>query len=150
MKKCGQKAACASRTKYKPGWDALGRNTGHFNCTASSPDIVTIGKPLGNGHPIAAVAVRRDIAEAFANGMEYFNTFGGNPVSCAIAHEVLKVVHDENLQANAQEVGNYLLEQLRQLQTQYPLIGEVRGSGLFLGDGIGYRSPFAASGGIAG
>ncbi len=97
------------------------------------PDIVTIGKPLGNGHPIGAVAVRRDIARAFANGMEYFNTFGGNPVSCAIAHEVLKVVRDENLQANAQEVGNYLLGQLRQLQPTYPLIGDVRGSGLFLG-----------------
>jgi len=97
------------------------------------PDIVTIGKPLGNGHPIGAVAVRRDIARAFANGMEYFNTFGGNPVSCAIAHEVLNVVYDENLQANAQEVGNYLLEQMRQLQVYYPLIGDVRGSGLFLG-----------------
>jgi len=114
----------------------LGRVGSHywaFQLHGLVPDIVTIGKPLGNGHPIAAVAVRCNIAEAFANGMEYFNTFGGNPVSCAIAHEVLKVVHDENLQANAQEVGNYLLEQLRQLQMQYPLIGEVRGSGLFLG-----------------
>jgi len=119
--------------EVQTGLGRVGKHCWAFQLHGLTPDIVTLGKPLGNGHPIAAVAVRRDIAEAFANGMEYFNTFGGNPVSCAIAQEVLNVVHDENLQANAEAVGNYLLGQLRQLQTVYPLIGDVRGSGLFLG-----------------
>jgi 4-aminobutyrate aminotransferase-like enzyme/Ser/Thr protein kinase RdoA (MazF antagonist) len=97
------------------------------------PDIVTIGKPLGNGHPLAAVVCTPAVAEAFANGMEYFNTFGGNPVSCAIGTEVLRVVKSEKLQENALEVGNYLKEGLRDLQTEHPIIGDVRGQGLFLG-----------------
>lgn len=97
------------------------------------PDIVTIGKPLGNGHPIAAVACTQEVADAFANGMEYFNTFGGNPVSCAIATEVLRTVKRENLQENALEVGNYLKTELQQLAQEFPIIGDVRGQGLFLG-----------------
>ena len=97
------------------------------------PDIVTIGKPLGNGHPLAAVVCTPEIANTFANGMEYFNTFGGNPVSCAIGKKVLEVIKAENLQENALEIGNYLKEQLKTLQNQFPLIGDVRGKGLFLG-----------------
>ena len=97
------------------------------------PDIVTIGKPIGNGHPVAAVVCTRAVADTFANGMEYFNTFGGNPVSCAIGHEVLKVIQDENLQENALNVGNYLKAELQNLQSQFPMIGDVRGQGLFLG-----------------
>ncbi|MFO7990127.1 MAG: aminotransferase class III-fold pyridoxal phosphate-dependent enzyme [Desulfotignum sp.] len=97
------------------------------------PDIVTIGKPIGNGHPLAAVVCTRAVADAFANGMEYFNTFGGNPVSCAIGREVLNVIADENLQENAKITGDYLKTGLRTLQKQFPIIGDVRGQGLFLG-----------------
>jgi 4-aminobutyrate aminotransferase-like enzyme len=97
------------------------------------PDIVTIGKPIGNGHPLAAIVCTREVADAFANGMEYFNTFGGNPVSCAIGREVLRVVKEEGLKENALEVGEYLKSQLKELQKTYPIIGNVRGQGLFLG-----------------
>ena len=97
------------------------------------PDIITIGKPFGNGHPLAAVVTTRDIADAFANGMEYFNTFGGNPVSATIGLEVLKIVDEQDLQAHAAQLGDYLLSELRGLQGQYPFLGDVRGSGLFLG-----------------
>jgi len=97
------------------------------------PDIITIGKPLGNGHPLAAVVCTQKVAEAFANGMEYFNTFGGNPVSCAIGKTVLQVVREEGLKENALSTGNYLKDQLSKLQKEFPIIGEVRGQGLFLG-----------------
>ncbi len=97
------------------------------------PDIVTVGKPLGNGQPVAAVVCTREVADGFANGMEYFNTFGGNPISSAIGMEVLRVIKDENLQDNALTVGNYLKERLWALQKEFPVIGDVRGQGLFLG-----------------
>jgi len=97
------------------------------------PDIVSIGKPIGNGHPLAAVVCTSRVAESFANGMEYFNTFGGNPVSCAIGREVLSVVKREKLQENALEVGFYLKAELLKMQKEYPEIGDVRGQGLFLG-----------------
>lgn len=97
------------------------------------PDIVTIGKPLGNGHPVAAVVCTQEVADKFANGMEYFNTFGGNPVSSVIAATVLKTVKEEGLQKNALKVGNFLKKRLTELSQQYPIIGDVRGQGLFLG-----------------
>jgi 4-aminobutyrate aminotransferase-like enzyme/Ser/Thr protein kinase RdoA (MazF antagonist) len=97
------------------------------------PDIVTLGKPIGNGHPLGAVVTTPEIAAAFDNGMEYFNTFGGNPVSCAIGLAVLDVIADERLQANALAVGAHLLEGLRGLMDRHPLIGDVRGLGLFIG-----------------
>jgi 4-aminobutyrate aminotransferase-like enzyme len=88
---------------------------------------------MGNGHPIAAVITTRRIADAFANGMEYFNTFGGNAVSCAAASAVLDVVEQENLQANAHTIGVYLLDSLNGLASKHLAIGNVRGVGLFLG-----------------
>lgn len=97
------------------------------------PDIVTIGKPLGNGHPLAAVACTQEVAEKFANGMEFFNTFGGNPVSCAIGTAVLQTVKREKLQEHALEIGNYLKSELKKLAKDFPIIGDVRGQGLFLG-----------------
>jgi len=97
------------------------------------PDIVTIGKPLGNGHPIAAVACTQEVADSFANGMEYFNTFGGNPVSCAIGTEVLRVVKRENLQEKAHVIGSFLKDELEVLSVDFPIIGNIRGQGLFLG-----------------
>ena len=97
------------------------------------PDIVTIGKPIGNGHPLAAVVCTQQVADAFANGMEYFNTFGGNPVSCAIGKEVLHVIMEEKLRENALQVGNYLKSELVKMQREFSIIGDVRGQGLFLG-----------------
>jgi 4-aminobutyrate aminotransferase-like enzyme len=97
------------------------------------PDIVVMGKPLGNGHPIGAVATTRAIADAFDNGMEFFSTFGGNTVSCAIGMAVLDVVREERLQDHARRVGESLLSDLYGIARRFPLIGDVRGSGLFLG-----------------
>lgn len=97
------------------------------------PDIVTIGKPIGNGHPLGVVVTTQALANAFKNGMEYFNTFGGNPVSCAIGLEVLRVIKDEKLQQNAKAVGEYLKQGLRGLMNDFEIIGDVRGPGLFLG-----------------
>lgn len=98
------------------------------------PDIVTMGKPMGNGHPIACVVTTEEIAGAFtANGVEYFNTFGGNPVSCAIGLAVLDVIEKEDLRGNAVRVGGHLKQLLLQLQEKHLLIGDVRGVGLFIG-----------------
>ena len=97
------------------------------------PDIVTMGKPAGNGHPLGAVVTTRAIADAFANGMEYFNTFGGNPVSCGIGLAVLDVIEREALQENARTVGGQLRSGLDELRQKHSLIGDVRGRGLFLG-----------------
>lgn len=115
------------------GCGRLGNHFWGFQEHNVIPDIVTIGKPIGNGHPLAAVVCTQEVAKTFANGMEYFNTFGGNPVSCAIGKKVLEVIEQENLQHNAWEMGNYLKEQLKILQNQFPIIGDVRGKGLFLG-----------------
>jgi 4-aminobutyrate aminotransferase-like enzyme/Ser/Thr protein kinase RdoA (MazF antagonist) len=114
----------------------FGRAGSHFWAFESQdvvPDIVTLGKPIGNGHPLAAVITTAEIADAFANGMEYFNTFGGNPVSCAIGMAVLDVIENEGLQQNAQRAGKRLLEGLQGLFEKYPLIGDVRGLGLYAG-----------------
>ncbi|XP_006616038.1 alanine--glyoxylate aminotransferase 2-like [Apis dorsata] len=98
------------------------------------PDIVTVGKPMGNGHPVAAVITTPAIAESFKNsGIEYFNTYGGNPVSCAIANAVMEVIERENLQEHALKVGNHLMTELRKLAKRRKIIGDVRGVGLFAG-----------------
>jgi 4-aminobutyrate aminotransferase-like enzyme len=97
------------------------------------PDIVVFGKPIGNAFPLAVVVTTPEIANSFANGMEFFSTFGGNPVSCAVGLAVLDVVRDEKLQQNARKVGEYWLMGLAELQKRHELIGDVRGSGLFLG-----------------
>ncbi|MCG8890851.1 aminotransferase class III-fold pyridoxal phosphate-dependent enzyme, partial [Tenacibaculum finnmarkense] len=119
--------------EVQTGCGRMGKTFWGFQLHNVVPDIVTIGKPLGNGHPIAAVACTQKVAEAFANGMEYFNTFGGNPVSCAIATEVIRTVKRDKLQENALEVGEYLKSELKELSNQFPIIGDVRGQGLFLG-----------------
>lgn len=115
------------------GFGRMGKKFWGFELQNVVPDIVTMGKPIGNGHPLAAVACTPEIAAAFANGMEYFNTFGGNPVSTAIGLEVLKVIKDEQLQENALVVGNYLKDAFTKLQKRHPIIGDVRGEGFFLG-----------------
>jgi len=89
---------------------------------------------MGNGWPLGGVITTKEIAESFNNGMEYFNTFGGNPVSCLVGLTVLNIIKEENLQENARIVGNYLLSELKRLQSKYSqVIGEVRGLGLFIG-----------------
>ena len=98
-----------------------------------TPDIVTLGKPAGNGHPLGAVVTTRELARSFETGMEYFNTFGGNPVSCAAGLAVLDVIREERLAEHAEAVGEHLLGGLTALASHYPILGEVRGRGLFLG-----------------
>jgi 4-aminobutyrate aminotransferase-like enzyme/Ser/Thr protein kinase RdoA (MazF antagonist) len=115
------------------GFGRVGTHFWGFETQGVVPDIVTMGKPIGNGHPLAAVVTTPEIAASFNNGMEYFNTFGGNPVSCAIGLEVLDVIAEEGLRENAQQVGTYLLEGLRALMEKHTLIGDVRGLGLFVG-----------------
>ncbi|MCY3768756.1 MAG: aminotransferase class III-fold pyridoxal phosphate-dependent enzyme [Gammaproteobacteria bacterium] len=115
------------------GFGRIGSHFWAFEAQDVVPDVVTLGKPMGNGHPMAAVIVTREVADAFHNGMEYFNTFGGNPVSCAIGNAVLDAIEQDGLQHNAREVGVHFLNQLMILKNEFELIGDVRGRGLFLG-----------------
>ncbi|MCY4146349.1 MAG: aminotransferase class III-fold pyridoxal phosphate-dependent enzyme [Chloroflexi bacterium] len=119
--------------EVQTGFGRVGERFWAFELSGVVPDIVTMGKPIGNGHPLGAVVTTPEIAAAFDTGMEYFNTFGGNPVACAIGLEVLRVIDDERLQANARLVGAYWQRQLQALQGQHPIIGDVRGAGFFLG-----------------
>ncbi len=115
------------------GLGRVGTHMWAFETQGVVPDIVTLGKPLGNGHPLAAVITTRQIAATFETGMEYFNTFGGNPVSAAIGLAVLDVMRDERLQQNALSTGHRLMSGLKDLATRHSLIGDVRGLGLFIG-----------------
>lgn len=115
------------------GFGRLGKHLWGFQTQNVVPDIAVFGKPAGNAFPLAAVVTTREIADTFNNGMEFFSTFGGNPVSCAVGLAVLDVLQQERLQQNALHVGTRWLEQLRHLQQKFALIGDVRGSGLFLG-----------------
>jgi 4-aminobutyrate aminotransferase-like enzyme/Ser/Thr protein kinase RdoA (MazF antagonist) len=115
------------------GFGRVGSHMWAFETQNVVPDIVTLGKPIGNGHPMAAVITTQAIADAFVNGMEYFNTFGGNPVSCAIGSAVLDVIEQESLIEHAKITGNYFQNKLRDLQQKFDLIGDVRGLGLFIG-----------------
>ena len=115
------------------GFGRTGHHMWCFETQSVVPDIVTMGKPMGNGHPVAAVVTRREIADAFDNGITYFNTFGGNPVSCATALAVLDVLEGEELMANTVKIGDRLVGGLKTLQTSFPEIGDVRGLGLYIG-----------------
>jgi 4-aminobutyrate aminotransferase-like enzyme len=115
------------------GFGRVGTRFWGFQTQGVVPDIVTMGKPIGNGHPLGAVVTTPQIAAAFANGMEYFNTFGGNPVSCEIGLAVLDVIEDERLQDRALRVGGRLKKGLQRLAERHPIVGDVRGLGLFLG-----------------
>lgn len=97
------------------------------------PDIVVLGKPIGNGHPLGVVVTTDEIANSFAQGPEYFSTFGGSTLSCRIGKEVLDIVDDEGLMENARMMGNKLLAGLRDMQAEFDIIGDVRGYGLFIG-----------------
>ncbi len=119
--------------EVQTGFGRVGSHFWAFELSGVVPDIVTMGKPMGNGHPLGAVVTTPEIAAAFDKGMEYFNTFGGNPVSCAIGLEVLRVIQDEGLRQKASETGDYWLGRLRELGRRYPIIGQARGAGMFLG-----------------
>jgi 4-aminobutyrate aminotransferase-like enzyme/Ser/Thr protein kinase RdoA (MazF antagonist) len=115
------------------GFGRLGTHFWGFETQGVVPDIVVLGKPIGNGFPLAALVTTAEIAASFDNGMEFFSTFGGNPVAAAAGLAVLDVLEEERLQENALLMGDYLIARLRELQEVHALIGDVRGSGLFLG-----------------
>jgi 4-aminobutyrate aminotransferase-like enzyme len=119
--------------EVQTGFGRIGTHFYAFEKYGVVPDIVVLGKPIGNGHPIGAVITTRAIADSFDNGMEFFSTFGGNNVSCAIGLEVLEVVQEENLQAHALRVGEHLLAGLHELHPRHEVIRDIRGSGFFLG-----------------
>jgi 4-aminobutyrate aminotransferase-like enzyme len=118
--------------EVQPGFGRTGRNFWGFEADGLVPDIVTMGKPMGNGHPVSAVVARRGLVDDFGRKGDYFNTFGGNPVSCAAALAVLDVIEEQGLQQNALDVGNHIVDGLRRLATKHRCIGDVRGTGLFL------------------
>ena len=115
------------------GFGRMGSHYWGFETENVIPDIITVGKSMGNGHPLSAVITTREIADRFNNGMEYFNSFGGNPVSCAVGRSVLKVIEKEKLQENAHKTGSFLIKLLKNLKKEHPIIGDVRGRGLFIG-----------------
>ncbi len=127
-----QGGVCIS-DEVQTGFGRLGEYFWGFEYTEVIPDIVVLGKPIGNGHPMAAVVCTTEIAESFNNGMEFFSSFGGNPISCAIGEAVLDVIDNENLAENAKVVGDYLIEKFKQLRKECKYIGEIRGMGLSLG-----------------
>lgn len=114
------------------GFGRLGRKMWAFEEHGVIPDIVVMGKPIGNGHPMAAVFTTKEIADSF-KGMEFFSTFGGNPVSCAIGMAVLDVIEEKNLIENSKLMGELFIDGLTKLKNRYEIIGDIRGKGLFLG-----------------
>lgn len=127
-----QGGVCIS-DEVQTGFGRLGDCFWGFEAQEVVPDIVIIGKPMANGHPMGAVICSYEIAESFSEGVEFFSSFGGNPVSCAIGLSVLEVIEEEHLQENAKEVGDYYISLFKNLKKDYPCIGDVRGSGLFIG-----------------
>ena len=115
------------------GFGRLGTHLWGFATQDAVPDIVVLGKPIGNGYPLAAVVTTAEVARSFDNGMEFFSTFGGNPVACEVGLAVLDVLEREHLQDNALRVGQHLLAGLRRLLDRHPIVGDVRGQGLFIG-----------------
>lgn len=118
--------------EVQPGFGRTGRNFWGFESDDFIPDIVTMGKPMGNGHPLAAVVAKSDIVDAFSNRSHYFNTFGGNPVSSAAGLAVLDEIEEKGLQQNALSVGQVILDGLHELAARHECIGDIRGTGFFL------------------
>ena len=117
--------------EVQPGFARTGENFWGYEVDDFMPDIVTVGKPMGNGHPIAATIARSELVDEFASHSDYFNTFGGNPVSCAAGLAVLDVIEQEDLQNNALNTGRYLSDGLAELAEKHEAIGDIRGSGFF-------------------
>lgn len=118
--------------EVQPGFGRTGKHFWGYEADDVMPDIVTMGKPMGNGHPLSAIVTRRDLTENFSKRGHYFNTFGGNPVSCAAGLAVLDIIESEGLQQNALEVGKRLVNGIRALADKHECIGDIRGSGFFL------------------
>jgi 4-aminobutyrate aminotransferase-like enzyme len=119
--------------EVQPGFGRTGgRMWGHQHY-GPTPDLVTLGKPMGNGHPLGGVVGRADLFKAFGERAMYFNTFGGNPVSCAVGIAVLEVIERENLVEHAREVGDYVQAGLQKLAAKHGIVGDIRGRGLFFG-----------------
>ena len=119
--------------EVQTGLGRLGDYYFGFEFQKVNPDIVVLGKPLGNGHPLGAVITTREISESFNNGIEFFSTFGGSNLSCRIGTEVLNIVDEEKLQKNAKTVGDFLIFGFHELKKKFKFIGDVRGMGLFIG-----------------
>ncbi len=119
--------------EVQAGHGRSGTHLWSFQASGIAPDMVVMGKPMGNGFPVAALVVKSQLLEAIPGEVELFSTFGGNPVACAAALAVLAVIDDEGLVASAGEVGSYLRQGLLALAERHPLIGDVRGEGLLLG-----------------
>jgi 4-aminobutyrate aminotransferase-like enzyme len=119
--------------EVQPGFGRIGSHMWGHQRAGIVPDVVTLGKPMGNGHPVGGVVANAETLNAFRKAFRYFNTFGGNPVSCAAAMAVLDVIRDENLQENARDVGAHAVAGLATLADKHSIIGNVRGSGLFFG-----------------
>jgi 4-aminobutyrate aminotransferase-like enzyme/Ser/Thr protein kinase RdoA (MazF antagonist) len=119
--------------EVQTGYGRMGTHFYAFDAHAVVPDIVVLGKPIGNGYPLGAVVTTAEIAASFDNGMEFFSSFGGSTVSCAVGLAVLDVMTEENLQAHAHRVGGRLLDGLRAVAARHEIVGDVRGGGLFLG-----------------
>lgn len=119
--------------EVQPGFGRTGAFMWGFQRHGVLPDMVSLGKPMGNGYPVAGLVMRPDVVEEFGRKARYFNTFGGNTVASAVALAVLEVIENEGLQENARSVGAYFKSGIEQLAQRYPLIGDVRGAGLFLG-----------------
>ena len=132
--------------EVQAGFGRLGEAMWGFARHGIVPDLVTMGKPMGNGHPVAAVASRARVFAGFAKGGGYFNTYGGNSVSCATALAVLQVIRDENLLENARRSGEHLMRGLRGLAQRHTAIREVRGAGLFIGVELGANAASGRSG----
>src|SRR5215831_16990767 len=132
--------------EVQPGFGRLGESMWGFQRHGIVPDLVTMGKPMGNGHPVAAVAGRAAVFAEFAKGRHYFNTYGGNSVSCATALAVLQVIRSENLLENARRSGEYLRRGLLKLAQRHTAIREVRGAGLFIGVELGADGASGAGG----
>ncbi|MEO0403469.1 MAG: aminotransferase class III-fold pyridoxal phosphate-dependent enzyme, partial [Bacteroidota bacterium] len=127
-----QNGICIS-DEVQTGFGRVGEHFWGYEAQGVIPDMVILGKPIANGHPMGAVVCTEEIAKSFEKGVEFFSSFGGNPVSCAIASAVLDVIEEEGLQENAREVGKHYMDILNQLAKDFPCIGDVRGSGLFIG-----------------
>ncbi len=132
-KKARAAGAVCIADEVQVGFGRVGTHFWAFETQGVIPDIVTMGKPIGNGHPLGAVVTTPAIAASFDSGMEYFNTFGGNPVACAAGNAVLEIIQEESLVENALQTGKVLLDGLQGLAEEHPLFGDVRGLGLFLG-----------------
>lgn len=131
---CREEGIVSIADEVQTGFGRSGTHFWSFQSQDVQPDIVVMGKPMGNGHPISCVVTTQDVADSFANtGVEYFNTFGGNPVSCAIALGVISVIKKEKLQENSHVVGQHLLLRLKDLSKKHSVIGDIRGHGLMVG-----------------